>query len=736
MQWPQSHVDWHEVNDEANDAPAESMRHRLPWLLGLFAIALTAVFGRAVQLELSDGAAFRDLATRPLARTRELDADRGRILARDGTPLAIDRRARGLAIHYRYLENPPDAGWLRRQARARLTRTERRDPSRMAAMQDVVRDELGDLHLRLARWCQVPPVQWRERAARVQLRVEALAALVDSRRQERFVAEQALEEEQADSGAWRLLTGLFSPPEPLAPQGVLLAEHEAYHRLVDDLPEEVVAEIEQHAQQYPGVRVVEYRQRSYPQGSLAAHLVGHVSSQPRVERQDPLSVDAANSLQGLQGIERHYEASLRGRRGIETRSVDHRGRLLAAKVEQAPVAGRDVVLTLDAPLQTAAEQLLQRAIRRLDRQQRNDADEERSQQSSAEGVHCKGDTLGGAIVVLDVHSGEVLAAASAPSFDPNWFATGDARLESVLNDPRRPMFDRATRMAIPPGSVFKALTAVALAERGVVDPQTPFRCQGYLDDPARLRCQLFRQHGIGHGDVTLADALAQSCNVYFFHHAEAVGGAAMLETARQFGFAAPTGIALADEASGQLPSVEELRSLEQVRYLTVGQGGITATPLQVVRFYAALANGGYLVESRLTLERQAEKATGRAPASAEVRGRKVEGISPATLAVVREGLQRVVADSLGTAYNTVRLPSIAIAGKTGTAETTPEQGDHAWFAGYAPSDAPQVAFAVVLEHGGSGAAVAGPVAKSLVQAMQHLGYFGEAPVATRPPQRR
>lgn len=735
MQGPHFDVDWHAVNAVVDDAPAESMRHRLPWLLVLFALALATVFGRAVQLELRDGPAFRDLATRPLARPRELEAERGRILARDGTPLAIDRQARGLAVHYRYLESPPDAGWLRRQARARLNRAERRDAARVTAMQDTIRQELADMHAALAAWCQVPPAQWRERAARIQQRVEALTALVDRRRQQRFVEEQTLAEDESDTGVWPLLSGLFSPPEPLAPQGVVLAEHEAYHRLADDLPDEVVAEIQQHVGKHPGVRVVEYPQRSYPHGKLAANLVGHVSSQARVERHDPLATDALPAPQGLQGVERHFEAQLQGRRGIEARSVDHRGRLLAAHVEQAPVAGQDIVLTLDPALQAVAQQLLERALRRLDRQQSTPAEDPEGP-PAAESERAGGAPHGGAIVVLDVRSGEVLAVVSAPSFDPNWFATGDPRVARVLSDPRQPMFDRATRMAIPPGSVLKPLTAVALLEQRVVEPAAPFRCHGYFDDPARLRCQLFRQHGIGHGDVTLADALAQSCNVYFFHHAEALGGAALLEMARQFGFGAPTGLAVDDEAAGRLPSDEQLRSLELLRYLTVGQGGVTATPLQVVRFYAALANGGYLIEPRMTLERAAPAAPTSDAASSAVRGRKVAGLTPATLAAVRSGLERVVADPSGTAYATVRVASLAIAGKTGTAETGAQQGDHAWFAGYAPSDAPRVAFVVVLEHGGSGATVAGPVAKSLVQAMQQLGYFAQGPVADRPAVRR
>jgi penicillin-binding protein 2 len=214
-----------------------------------------------------------------------------------------------------------------------------------------------------------------------------------------------------------------------------------------------------------------------------------------------------------------------------------------------------------------------------------------------------------------------------------------------------------------------------------------------------------------------------------------LGGAALLEMARQFGFGAATRIAVDHEAAGQLPTDEQLRSLELLRYLTVGQGGVTATPLQVVRFYAALANGGYLVEPRLTRDRVVSAAAPHA-APSDVRGRKISGLSPATLTAVRSGLERVVADPSGTAYGTVRIASLAIAGKTGTAETGAQQGDHAWFAGYAPCDAPRVAFVVVIEHGGSGATVAGPVAKSLVQAMQQLGYFAQGPVAENPAVRR
>ncbi len=129
----------------------------------------------------------------------------------------------------------------------------------------------------------------------------------------------------------------------------------------------------------------------------------------------------------------------------------------------------------------------------------------------------------------------------------------------MLNDARRPLFDRAARMAIPPGSVFKPLTAVALLEHGVVEPGETFDCQGYLDEPERWRCQIFRHTGVGHGEVTLADALAQSCNVYFFHHAADLGGARLVDWAGRFGFGRPSDSEMAGQSAGRLPTAEELR---------------------------------------------------------------------------------------------------------------------------------------------------------------------------------
>jgi penicillin-binding protein 2 len=715
MPRPQHYFDWQRIVDEQNDDEApENTRGRLRWVLAGFCLTALVILARAAQLEITYGESFRRRAAEPIERTVALRPDRGRIVARDGTVLAEDRTARAVAVQFRYLENPPDATWLNRLVRARLSRSERKDRARVAVMEAAVRGELADTRRLLARLCGISESEWQARTDRIQRRVHALAARVDRQRLDRFQERQAqiaVEAAADELNLGAILAGLFAPPEPLPPPPVIVAEETAYHRVAADVSPEACREIKNHPQEFPGVKIVAYARREYPGRTLAVHVIGHVSGDSGMHFDAPRGGQpaGANEPAGLMGIERCFDAELRGRVGAETRHVDERGNVLSVVERRVSVPGSDVVLTIDAPLQAAAEALIDRAVRRLD------------EQSSESGTTAHG----GAIVAVDVRSGEVLVAASAPRFDPNWFAGGDARVQEVLDDLRRPLFDRAVRMAIPPGSVFKPLVALALLESGVVDPQTVFRCQGYWEDPDRLRCMLFRQQGIGHGDMTLADALVQSCNVYFFEHAIALGAAPLVNWSGKFGFGAASGIELPDEAAGQLPVPEQLRQLRELQSMAIGQGELTATPLQIARMYAAIANGGYLLTPRITRAGVDSESRFRAASESELpaTARNAE-LSPAALAAVREALRRVVDDPSGTAYATVRLPNLAVAGKTGTAENGAGQEDHAWFAGYVPADSPRVAFVVVLEHGGSGSVAAGALARGLVQRMQQLGYFG------------
>jgi penicillin-binding protein 2 len=326
----------------------------------------------------------------------------------------------------------------------------------------------------------------------------------------------------------------------------------------------------------------------------------------------------------------------------------------------------------------------------------------------------------------------LLVAASAPRFDPNAFAVGSSSTDEFIRDEQRPLFDRVIKMAIPPGSVMKPLLAVALVDNKVVNPSAEFHCQGYWEDPDRLRCQIFKQHGIGHNDVTLADALAQSCNVYFFHHVARLGPEPMADCLAQWGFGQRTGVELADEVSGASPDAGALANLGQRQLAAIGQGKLTATPLQIARAYAALANGGNLLMPRLVRpdvdQTNVRSALGRAPD--QVSSEAHVEFSAQARAAVEEGLRRTVNDPMGTAYETARITWATLAGKTGTAETG-SASDHSWFAGYLPVDSPRFVVVVAIEHGGSSAGAAA-LARNVLEHMRELGYFPGEEIAQKP----
>ncbi len=704
--------DWQMLRSPADQrGVGPAARDRLSMLLAFVVLSSALVLLRAVQLEWTGGEDFRTLATRPITRTRPLPADRGRILARDGTVLAADAHTSALALDYRWLQTPPDPDWLRRQALAPLDRRQRRDAALVRERENEITLRRADLHRRLAQLCGLADDDWQARCAAVQSQVTALADGVNDRRLARHEAQLRRAQEEPSAGAgqtawWQTigtaLAELFAPEAPAPPARVVVAEEQERHPLVEDLPAETVAEIRAHPDDYPGVRIVELARRQYPVGTLAAHLVGHVGAAARLGSP---RLPVAPPPPGQLGIERQFESVLCGTPGLELERLDHRGKSLGIDEQRAARAGGDMRLTVDVALQSSAEGLLDAACR---------------SRTAGTGSAEVASAIGGAIVVLDVDSGELLAAASAPRFDPQAFARGDAEaLGRLLRSPRHPLVDRVTRMAIPPGSVFKTLSAIALVESQACDPDAPFECQGFLHEPDRQRCQIFRQQGIGHGSVTLSAALAESCNVYFFHHASELGPEPLVAWAARFGFGKPTGIDLPDEAPGNLPQSSSddprIQRLALAQSLAIGQGTLTATPLQVARLMAAVANGGRLVRPRIV--KPAEPAAD-APDDSVV-GRPIR-IAPRTLDAVREGLRRTVADPRGTAYDSARLARVAIAGKTGTAQTA--AADHAWFAGYAPADEPRVAIVVVLEHGGP-ASGAARIARDLVTRLQRLGYL-------------
>ena len=697
---------------------------RLRICLWGFLALLAVVLVRAVQMEITYGDGFRTEASQPLVRRRSVPGVRGRILARDGSVLACDRKLSALAVHYRYLEEPCNRTWLRSSARSRLKPQERRDPARVAAEEARLLAERTDLAARLAQLCGLSPEQWTRRARQVQTRVEKVAESVNRRLQ---TGQRPPGPASAEGLRLSLLEALKSSAEQ-APGRITVAEELDYHVMADELPLAVVAEVEASPERYPGVRIVQRWRRDYPAGTLAAHVLGHLgpadAPQPGEDtRGQPIAAasDARPDQCGRMGVECRYEPLLRGREGVEVELTDHAGRILKSYRQREPVVGRDLVLTLDSRLQQAAEMLLDQAL-------------ERRAASTSAAPGASAEPAGGAIVVLEVQSGAVLAAASAPRFDPGWFARGSAALAGVLADPARPLFDRATAMAIPAGSVFKVVTSIALLEAGL-DPQAAHFCRGYLDDPSRWRCAVYHRHREGHGDIAFRDALAQSCNVYFFHHARQLGPEALVDWARRLGFGQPTGVDLSAEAAGTLPTPDSIQRLEKHPWrtadtleLAIGQGSLTVTPIQVARLMAAVANGGRLVTPHVAMGLGlAETASADDPAAEAVRApspQPIPGLSESTLSIVADALAAVVADPLGTAHATVYEESVSVAGKTGTAQSGPGRPEHAWLAGYAPSDRPRVAFVVVLEQSGNAGFAAGPVVKRLVNQMRILGLLG------------
>ena len=768
-------IDWHQFHlSEAKAPPVVDSRRRMRICLGGFAALVLVVFARATQLELTQGAAFRVEAAKPSQRQQILPGMRGRILARDGTVLACDKQILALAVHYRYLEQPADARWLRLTAQARLPKADRKNPRQLAAAEACVRAERDELCHRLCQSCGLSPQEWDARARRIQARVEQIAQSANRRRRAAAKPPDATTRADADSLPKQLgrliLDALSAPLDDPAPPPITVAEQLDYHVMVEDLWPELVTEIESHPEQYPAVKIVSRTRRTYPCGNLAAHVLGHVGPiEPEELKRNRGDEDdyRADNYVGRMGLERQYEPLLRGHPGLAVETADRAGRMPSTVCRRAPGAGRDLILTLDSQLQRTAEELLDAAINRvgatagLPSSARLDKPGTDRRLVMAPVVE-SAESAGGAIVVVDVHTGAVRAAASAPRFDPNWFTGGKGEeLAALLSDLAHPLVDRVSRTAISPGSVFKTATAIALLESAAVEPQETLTCQGYLHEPDRQRCEIYVRRGVGHGEVTLADALCTSCNVYFFHYGGRLGPIPLVDWAQRFGLGRPTGVDLPGESAGTVPTPETIQALEghawrtaDTELLSIGQGSLRATPLQVACMMAAVANGGQLVTPHLLCglglpkededeftESQtnnvAHRGAGCQPArqigdlphdfgdlrlnSRPAPPRPIPGLKPETLEIIREGLRRVVCDPEGTAHGTAYLETIAMAGKTGTAETGEGRAPHAWFAGYAPAEKPKLVFVVALEHAGSGATAAGPVVKRLVLRTRQLG---------------
>jgi len=467
-----------------------------------------------------------------------------------------------------------------------------------------------------------------------------------------------------------------------------------------DIDWPAVVAVETHQLDLPGVSLRARPRRNYSDGPMAAHVLGYLGeiNQKQLKNLKDQGYVIGDEI-GQYGLERRWEELLRGQSGGQQVEVDALGRRVRVLHEVTDVPGYTVHLTLDRQLQETAYEAL------------------------------KGKE--GTIVALDVNSGAVLALASTPAFDPNTFARGIKSDEwtGLIKDQLRPLSNRATQGQYPPGSTFKIVMSIAGLEEGVIQPESFIQDPGFYSFGNRS----FRDWKKGgHGSVNLHKAIVESCDTYFYQHGPKLGVDRIAKWARAFGLGEKTGIALDDERTGTIPDTEWKRKRYRQPWfpgetvsVAIGQGYVTVTPLQLANMIAAVANGGKLYRPYVVNKVESvDGATVREYGPELIR--TIE-LKPDTLKRVRAALADVVSAPGGTG-GAARSQVVSVAGKTGTAQVVEMKGgyvkteqlayfnrDHAWFVSYAPVENPQVAIAVLVEHGGHGGDAAAPMAKKVFE---------------------
>ncbi|MCZ6862629.1 MAG: penicillin-binding protein 2 [Alphaproteobacteria bacterium] len=485
-----------------------------------------------------------------------------------------------------------------------------------------------------------------------------------------------------------------------------------------------VAQIEVNAPDLPGVRIEQGLSRLYPLGNATAHLLGYVAAVDTSELTgDPL-LQMPDFRIGKNGIERSYDLALRGWAGAKQVEINAHGRIIRELSRKQSKPGNKITLTVDAKLQKFAAKRLEKDS--------------------------------GAVVVMDVHTGDILALVSSPGFDPSVFEQGiDRKLWRTLNrNPKAPLTNKAIAGQYAPGSTFKMIVALAALEAKIITPSQTFFCPGYKQlGTSKFHC--WRRNG--HGTVNLQRGIKESCDVYFYEVSNKVGIDRIAAMARKLGLGSALGLDIPGEKSGFMPTTAwKRKAFKQPWYpgenlvAGIGQGYVLSTPLQLVVMTARIANGGIAVTPRIARD--------------EIVGRKIKdrvpkrfpsiGVSERSINLIKTAMTAVVNEPGGTAY-WLRLPKKGpgMAGKTGTSQvrriTKAERArgviknsqlpwakrDHALFVCYAPYDAPRYAIAVIIEHGGGGSRFAGPVGRDImVETLKLLPPSGPKKRSEKPPR--
>ena len=480
--------------------------------------------------------------------------------------------------------------------------------------------------------------------------------------------------------------------------------------VAEDLNTATVGRFAEREDELPGMSVELVPVREYPYGTLASHAMGYVGqiSESQYAERKAEGYGPDDTI-GEEGLEMTYDALLRGERGGRQIKVNSAGEAVANVGDFPATPGDDLDLTLDWPLQRAAESAMAQQIKLI-------------------ASHI-GHRVGGSAIVADPNTGAILALVSHPTFDPNDFAAGisEKRYSTYLNDPLLPLFDRAVSGAYPTGSTFKMITSSAALQSGLLDENSTRYCGGAFDLNGFV---FYDDRAGGHGTLTIRPAISESCDVWFYQVGNELGIDRLDKYASAFGIGKKTGIDVPGETAGTLPSPSwKQRVLRDQWYagdtvnLSIGQGYLQASPVQMLRVVSAVANGGELYAPYLVQD--ARDQHGRIVKRFAPHDEGSVGVSAHNLQVVREGMLGAIESPYGTANN-VYIPGFHYAGKTGTAENFPSvdnpQGrNHAWFVCFAPYEHPKIAVVVFMDQSGDfGAVNAAPVAQAIVTAYFHL----------------
>lgn len=477
--------------------------------------------------------------------------------------------------------------------------------------------------------------------------------------------------------------------------------------IAQNISREAVAEFSESSEKFAGINIVVQPIRQYTSGNLASHILGYAGKISSEEYEKRKSTYGSNDLIGKTGIEYVFEEYLKGKNGTKQIDMAVDGTTTAEYVSQEAIAGSDIVLTIDANLQHIAENALASNIQKI----------------SSGGFGRAYDAKAGACVVMNVNSGEVLAMASYPDYNPEDFVGGisNEAWNRYTNNSAKPLVDKAIQNSYSPGSTFKMITAIAGLESGAINLNTKINDTGvYKKYGISMNCWYYTDYHRGHGYLDVSGAIEKSCNYFFYETGDRMGIDKLAEFARYFGLGGKTGVELQGETGGVLASRETKSQMHpddpnwnpgNTLNATIGQGDNEFSPIQMARYISMLANGGHRID--VSIVKTIRNADGSEVSREDINKfvNKKLGLEEDTtqelqinqnhLKAVLQGMKSVTSDTEGTAYVRFKDFDISVGGKTGSAEA-PNNQVHAWFVGFAPFENPEIAIVVMVENGGHG----------------------------------